>query len=148
MIRLILLVISLFLLSSCESVVTSIADKSYECLFLNNCPELPASPQKTVKNYYELINLRQYPDTWAMLTPRFKRAASKDSYGSYTRWWNKVAKVNIIHVELIHQRKDVATVRAVLTYAMKDGRNISDNKENIMLVRDSKGRWLIENKSK
>lgn len=140
------LTIAPFMLSACSDPGGFILEKAYDCQLLNQCPQLPNSPQDAIADYYNLINQNRYAEAWVKLTPRFQRVAAADDYSGYENWWNTVNWVEVGVVEVVEQSDEVAVVKAKLTYQLKDGRAIADPKEEIMLVRQSSNQWLIDNK--
>jgi hypothetical protein len=88
------------MLSSCQYVAPYLAEKTFDCVLMNNCPgnskngttpgnpSEKISPEKAVESYYQLINQQQYTDAWNCLTPDFQMLSK--NYDDYRNWWNSV----------------------------------------------------------
>ncbi|RUT08580.1 hypothetical protein DSM106972_017480 [Dulcicalothrix desertica PCC 7102] len=106
-----------------------------------------SEPDKAIKDYYQLINQRQYSDAWANLSSRFQNLKPENNYNNYEEWWNKVNSVTIDSIQLVEKDNHTAIVDAKLSYSMKDGRKINDP-SRITLILHSNGKWLIDDKIK
>lgn len=116
-------------------------------------PSVSISPDQAVKNYYQLINDRQYDRTWAMLSDSFKKkfnCCNPDGsfkFDEYLMWWNSVGRVAVGRVEVLNLGENMATVYAELTYHMQNGKTIPDTEPRIQLTRDAtSGIWLFYDK--
>jgi len=111
------------------------------------------SPEQAIRDYYQLINDRQYHVAWARLSTHFKdkfNCCNPDGsykYKEYVNWWDSVARVDVGEVMVIEQSDGTATVIVQLWYSLKDGRTIYDTEPRIQLVRDATTRnWLFYDK--
>jgi serine/threonine-protein kinase len=106
------------------------------------------SPEIAVRDYYTMINSRNYQTGWNKLSAKFKREYSENSYSSYAGWWEKVERVDIREVTLVEPGGDSAVVDAAIAYRMKDGRVVPDS-IRIQLVWDARtGSWLFDDRIK
>jgi hypothetical protein len=107
--------------------------------------ERPAA-DNFVRNHYISLNNRQYNETWAKLSPKFKKIAG--GYSEYQQWWNSVREIKIGDIQVINQSLDLAVVDADLWYVMNDKRKIKDTKNRIYLIwSNNYNSWLFERKS-
>lgn len=113
------------------------------------------APDQAVRDYYDLINSRQYKEAWAMLSNRFKvdftgcpGNVTYDQCQPYTSWWvDQKVVVEILEVRVESQTNNSAVVYAELSYYPKSGGPIPDSKPYIKLIPDSTGtRWLFDAK--
>ena len=111
------------------------------------------SPEQAVRDYYALINQRQYKITWSRLSDHFKdkfNCCTPEGYydfDEYVRWWDSVARVDIGETRIIEQSGSTATVFAQLSYLMHSGNRITDYKPYIQLVLDpTTHTWLFYDK--
>ncbi|WP_017719908.1 serine/threonine-protein kinase [Kamptonema formosum] len=106
------------------------------------------SPEQAVRDYYAMINSRNYQTGWGKLSGKFQSKYSENSYEAYAGWWEKVQQVDIRQVTLVESGGDSATVDAAIAYLMKDGRVIPDS-IRIQLVWDAQtGSWLFDDRIK
>lgn len=106
-------------------------------------PIAKPSRSEAIRNYYNLINQRQYSATWDQLSPNFK-ATKSGSYQDYQGWWNQVNKVEVAKTNVREVNEDTALVNTELTYYMKDGR-VSPERLEILLIWDADSQqWLID----
>jgi hypothetical protein len=125
-------------------------------------PELPSSPpapvmargvpppEQFIRTYYQAINQRQYTQTWAMLSPHFKKThlccdlEGKYKFNNYTGWWNTIEKVDVLTAKA-HERNILPVlVLSTLRYYKKNGKVI-DETHLFSLVEDlANNSWLIE----
>ncbi|MBF2064559.1 MAG: hypothetical protein IGS39_09090 [Calothrix sp. C42_A2020_038] len=103
------------------------------------------TPEKTIEEYYQLINQRQYANSWAILTRRFQRIKPDNNYNNYEEWWEKVASIKINSIQLIANSQNQAIVDAELEYLMKNGKIVKDV-SRFTLIPNSDSKWLIDNK--
>ncbi|BDA75092.1 hypothetical protein RIVM261_032710 [Rivularia sp. IAM M-261] len=133
------------------SVVGYAVSESLDCAVKGECPNAKAAskaePDKAIKDYYQLINQRQYSEAWTYLSSRFKNLKPDNNYNNYKEWWNKVNSVTIDSIQLVEKDNHTAIVDALLSYSMKDGRKIDDS-SRITLILHSNGKWLIDDKIK
>ncbi len=111
-------------------------------------PTPKTTPDKAVREYYELINQRQYEKAWNILTPTFQRIKPDNNYTNYIKWWNSVDSVAITSIRIIEQTENKAIVDANIIYTMKNGRIWTDTSGVFTLILDANGKWLINDKTK
>jgi serine/threonine-protein kinase len=106
-------------------------------------PVAKPSRSEAIRNYYNLINQREYSATWDQLSSNFK-ATKSGSYEDYTGWWNQVKEVKVSKTNVREVNQDTALVNTELTYYMKDGR-VSPERLEILLIWDADSQqWLID----
>lgn len=106
------------------------------------------APDQAVRDYYALINARQYDQAWGRLTDKFKCCAASAplTRTDYDAWWDKVAQVIVGQVTVAEEGSSSATVHANLRYQLKAGNTLSDV-SYIHLVRDPATLgWMIDGK--
>jgi hypothetical protein len=99
-----------------------------------------------VVNHYQAISSKDYAKTWTNLSPSFQN--STGGYGEYTKWWNRVASVNLKSVKVLSvQNNKAALLDVELSYTLHEGWTSYDPKRRLSLVwDDSRNSWLINNK--
>jgi len=108
-------------------------------------PQRPA-PEQSVKNYYGLINDRQFQTAWQNLTPKFQRDRA-GGYGSFTDWWRTVDKVSVNSSRLVELKENSAIVDIDITY--KKGTGIFPETLRMNLVWDDAAKqWQINETSR
>jgi hypothetical protein len=106
------------------------------------------SPDTAIINHYRLIQSKQLDESWSNLATSFQGTDSTKELNKkvYKSWWNSVERVNIRSDKIMEETKVRAVVRVDLSYFMKNGKTIHDDKSYVSLIWDNE-RWLIDNKS-
>jgi serine/threonine protein kinase, bacterial len=104
------------------------------------------SPDVAVIKHYQLIQNQQLDQSWTDLSTSFQGSNLTQGFQEYRTWWNSVDRIDIGKVETVDQSTDSAIVQADLSYRLKSGRVMSDQKKYIYLVWDN-DKWLINGKS-
>jgi serine/threonine-protein kinase len=73
------------------------------------------SPEGAIRDYYSLINERQFQTAWQNLTPKFQSDRA-GGYGTFTDWWRTVDKVSINGVRVVKSDENSAIIDIDLTY--------------------------------
>jgi serine/threonine-protein kinase len=103
-----------------------------------------SDPQDAVRDYYDLINQRDYAIAQEQLSERFKKGEIYGNEDSFLGWWNSVDRVVVTGTRTTKQNPEKATVEAQLIYYMKDGSN-SPESLRIQLEWDQEKRlWLFD----
>ena len=105
-----------------------------------------SSSSMAIKDYYSMLNSQKYSTTWGLLSPEFKRRYSKNSFSSYETWWNKVDRIAVGQTKQVSQGENQAIVEVSLTYHLKDGRSIGDQKRFSLIFDNDTNNWLIDDK--
>ncbi len=79
----------------------------------------PKSPDTFIRNYYDLVNSRKYPEAWESLSPEFQQGQAR-GYKSFTEWWNSIDKVNVIEARVVNMQNGTATVDVSVLYFNPD----------------------------
>ena len=99
------------------------------------------SPENAVRDYYSLINERQFQSAWRDLTPQFQRDRAS-GYNTFTNWWSTVDKVSINGARLVESKENSAIVDIDLTY--QKGKQIFPETLRMSLVwNEASGQWQI-----
>lgn len=102
------------------------------------------SPEQTVREYYNLINNRNYETAWQKLSPGYQQARAKKGFkNSYVSWWEEVDRVEINQSSLVSRGADSAKVNAELTYYKKNG-DITPESLQVFLVWDNSHGWIFD----
>jgi hypothetical protein len=100
------------------------------------------SPSETVKEYFGLINRREYENAWDILS-KSQQEDSKlrlNGFASYQEWWDSVEKVELT---ILSELKDEfePVINAELTFMMKSG---SNNRQKLSFFLIKQGdQWKI-----
>jgi len=99
------------------------------------------SPENAVRDYYSLINERQFQSAWRDLTPKFQRDRAS-GYNTFTDWWSTVDKVSINGARVVESKENSAIVDIDLTY--QKGKQIFPETLRMSLVwNEASGQWQI-----
>jgi hypothetical protein len=101
---------------------------------------------KNIIKHYQLIQNQQLDQSWTDLSTSFQGSNLTQGFQEYRTWWNLVDRIDIGKVETVDQSTDSAIVQVNLSYRLKSGRVMSDQKKYIYLVWDN-DKWLINGKS-
>jgi hypothetical protein len=104
------------------------------------------SPDAAILNHYKLIQNGQLDESWTNLSTSFQGANIAKGLSEYKEWWNSVETIQIGGVEILDRQSETAIARVDLSYRIRGGRVMRDNKRYIYLVWDN-DRWLINDKS-
>ena len=103
-------------------------------------PDKP-SPEIAIRDYYSLINDRQFQTAWQNLTPTFQRDRA-GGYNTFTEWWRTVDQVSVNSARLVESKGNSAIVDINLTY--QQGKKISPETLRMYLVwNESTQQWQI-----
>ncbi|MDG3496978.1 serine/threonine-protein kinase [Pseudanabaena catenata USMAC16] len=99
------------------------------------------SPEQAVRDYYNLINDRQFQNAWRNLTPKFQRDRA-GGYKSFTDWWGTVSQVSVNGVRIVESKENSAIIDMDITY--QKGKAIFPETLRMSLVWDeSSKQWQI-----
>jgi len=111
-------------------------------------PISQTSPEQGIRDYYTNINNYKYESAWNSLSPELQKNAKvhPQGYESYTGWWTKVARVELLETDLMSKDEYNSTVDTRLRYFMsRSGREVEQTlRLNLIWDRNS-NRWLIKN---
>ena len=99
------------------------------------------SPENAIRDYYNLINERQFQSAWRNLTPKFQRDRAS-GYNTFTDWWSTVDKVSINGARLVESKENLAIVDIDLTY-QQGKKNSSENLRMSLVWNEASGQWQI-----
>ena len=99
------------------------------------------SPENAIRDYYNLINERQFQSAWRNLTPKFQRDRAS-GYNTFTDWWSTVDKVSINGARLVESKENSAIVDIDLTY-QQGKKNSSENLRMSLVWNEASGQWQI-----
>lgn len=108
--------------------------------------ETATSPDTAVIDHYRSIDNGELEKSWNNLSPSFKGSNLEKGFNEYIEWWNSVEKVYIGDVRVIKSSETKSIVKTNLSYKLRSGRIMNDNKKYIYLV-STDGTWLIDGKS-
>jgi serine/threonine protein kinase, bacterial len=102
-------------------------------------------PEQFIRGHYGDINNRNYDKSWSHLSPSFQRDKAK-GYGSYTEWWNQVARAEVSSSNVVSQGANQAVVDANLHYVMKEGNTDIDQSRIYLEWNTSRESWEFVDK--
>ncbi len=104
------------------------------------------SPEQSVRDYYNLINDRQFQNAWQNLTPTFQNDKAA-GYVSFTGFWRTVDKVSVNNSRIVAIKENNAIVDIDITY--QKGRETFPERLRMNLVwNEALGQWQINETSK
>ena len=148
-------------LSSCQIVGGYLFEKITDCAVLNDCP--PGRTQRNfeprpnvirrppaeqaVRDYYRNINNYYYQIGWKSLSPQLRQNSKfhPQGYNSYTNWWTKVKRVDVLSTYRISANPYSSTVDTRLRYLMSSDREIDQTLRFYLIWDRNTNCWLINN---
>jgi hypothetical protein len=101
-------------------------------------------PEEFVRQYFQLIEQRDYSQTWAMLSDHYRQQNNSTGYQPYVNFWNTIQSMSIGNVQPISQDPQSARLQAQLTFHFTGGKT-STQTITFSLVSDAaSGSWLID----
>ncbi|MFO0301346.1 MAG: serine/threonine protein kinase [Pseudanabaena sp.] len=99
------------------------------------------SPEQAVRDYYSLINDRQFQNAWQNLTPKFQRDRA-GGYKTFTDWWQTVSQVSINGARIVESKENSAIIDIDLTYR-KDKAIFPETLRMSLVWNESSKQWQI-----
>jgi serine/threonine-protein kinase len=104
------------------------------------------APDQSVRDYYNLINDRQFQNAWQNLTPTFQQDRA-GGYVPFTDWWRTVDKVSVDKASLVEAKENTAIVDVDITY--KKGKTKFPERLRMNLIwNETLGQWQINETSR
>ena len=104
------------------------------------------SPEQSVRDYYNLINDRQFQNAWQNLTPNFQNGKAA-GYGSFTGFWSTVDKVSVNNSQIVAIKENNAIVDIDITY-QKGSQTFPERLRMNLVWNEALGQWQINETSK
>jgi len=89
-------------------------------------PAYSVEPEQFIRNYYDLINNREYDKAWAMLSPGFQRRNAPDGFDGYKQFWDGIKSVEVQNVQITEWEGIDVLVSVTLKYTAKFGTETPD----------------------
>ena len=102
----------------------------------------PKAPDAFVRNYYDLIANRKYPEAWESLSPEFQQGQAR-GYKSFIDWWNSVDKVNVVEARVSSMQNGAATVDVSVIYLNPDPNPVEHMRLSLKWDRN-RNNWVID----
>ncbi len=99
------------------------------------------SPEQAIRDYYSLINDRQFQDAWKNLTPKFQSDRA-GGYSTFTDWWRTVDQVSIKDARLVESKENSAIIDIDLTYR-KDKATFPETLRMSLVWNETTKQWQI-----
>lgn len=105
---------------------------------------IPAySPELAIRDYYSLINARNYAQAWTWLSERFRNGVDYEK--GYVGFWNTIDLVSIDQTALIEISPTKAKILVEMTYYKKNGQTVKDQNFQVELIWDPlRLLWIID----
>ncbi|MEP0805155.1 MAG: hypothetical protein HRF47_06680 [Chloroflexota bacterium] len=105
---------------------------------------IPAySPELAIRDYYSLINARNYAQAWTWLSERFRNGVDYEK--GYVGFWNTIESVSIDQTALIEISPTKAKILVEMTYYKKNGQIVKDRDFQVEFIWDPiRLLWLID----
>jgi len=104
------------------------------------------SPTQFVKNYYSLVNSRQYDTAWKNLTQSFQTDRAKGR-SVFNDFWNTIDQVSVTGSRLVEIKGDSAIIDVDITYQKIDKNKnkviIPETLRMSLIWNESLGQWQI-----
>lgn len=99
-----------------------------------------SEPERFLREYYELVNKKDYGSGWNLLTDDYKEC-SGDTFAKYTSFWDTIASVMVTRSEPKRLSGGNPVIRADLRYVRVDDRVIENTQlYELIKVNDQ---WMI-----
>lgn len=99
-----------------------------------------SEPERFLREYYALVNKKEYGSGWNLLTDDYKRC-SRDTFAKYTSFWDTIASVMVTRSQPKRLSGGNPVVRADLRYVRVDDRVI-ENSQLFELIKVN-DQWMI-----
>ncbi|MEA5480675.1 serine/threonine-protein kinase [Pseudanabaena galeata UHCC 0370] len=99
------------------------------------------SPEQAIRDYYSLINDRQFQNAWQNLTPKFQRDRA-GGFNTFTDWWRTVDQVSVNGSRLVEINEKSAIIDIDLTYR-KDKAIFPETLRMSLVWNESTKQWQI-----
>jgi len=106
-----------------------------------------SDPEQFMRDYFEIINNREYELSWSRLSENFhdniyKRGGYQEAY---IDWWNTVEKIEILDATIKSQNETEAEVFIIGRYYYKSGTITTSKGITYRLIKDpTMNTWLID----
>lgn len=104
------------------------------------------NPEQFIRDYYTLLNKRNYERAWTMLSPAFQSSccsiAGNDPFVVYSNWWNTIEKVEVLTAYLQDWNANPAPVYVTLRYTTRKG-NVIETFNVFYLIADTRRQTLL-----
>jgi serine/threonine-protein kinase len=104
------------------------------------------SPEQAIRDYYSLINNRQYQNAWQNLTPKFQQDRA-GGYKTFTDWWGTVSQVSVNGARLVESKENSAIIDIDLTY-QKGKATFPETLRMSLVWNESSKQWQINETSR
>lgn len=104
-------------------------------------PKPQPSPEQFIRDYYNLINERQFERAWQNLSPTFQRDRA-GGYQTFTGFWRTIDKVDVRGARIVEVKEDSAIIDIDLTY-QKSAAITPETLRMGLLWQESSGQWMI-----
>lgn len=111
-------------------------------LAISSTPSQPL-PEQAVRDYYAMINSRDYLIAWNNLSTQFQKTKADGSYSKYVDWWSQVERVEVEEITTLSTISNMAIVNAQLKYYMKKGNTVAYQQEIKLLWDGVKYNWIF-----
>jgi hypothetical protein len=100
------------------------------------------SPEQFIRDYFSVINNRQYSIGWDMLSPEFKTKRNQN-YNDYVGWWETVEKIEINQVNVLKNDNKYAQIEVVMKFFMKTGKIFPQTIPYELVWDTNSSKWMI-----
>jgi len=107
-------------------------------------PTLATVPEDFVRQYFQLIEQRDYPQTWALLSDHYRQLHNPTGYQPYVDFWNTVQSVGVVTVQPEAQDQQSARLVAQLTFHFTNGKTSTQSITFSLVANTASGSWLID----
>ncbi len=107
-------------------------------------PSLSPVPEEFLRQYFRLIEQRDYSQTWAMLSEHYRQVHNASGYQPYVDFWNTVASLSLVNAQTVSQDQQSAQLQVQVAFIFTNGKS-STQTITFGLVSDATtGSWLID----
>jgi hypothetical protein len=107
-------------------------------------PTLSTVPEEFLRQYFQLIDQRDYSQTWAMLSEHYRQVHNASGYQPYVDFWNTVASLSMVNAQTVSQDQQSVKLQVQVSFIFTNGKS-STQTITFSLVSDAAtGSWLID----
>jgi hypothetical protein len=101
-------------------------------------------PEEFLRQYFQLIEQRAYPQTWALLTTHYRQAHNSTGYQPYVDFWNTVSTVSITNPQTVSQNQQSAQLKAQVSFIFTNGKSSTQTITFSLVADAASASWLID----
>ncbi len=107
-------------------------------------PTLSPDPEEFLSQYFQLIEQRDYSQTWAMLSDHYRQVHNASGYQPYVDFWNTVASLSIANAQTVSQDQQSVKLQVQVSFIFTNGKSSTQTITFALVSDAASGGWLID----